>query len=96
VTRRKTTLEHDFQIEGLREHFGDLVWNLGGVVVLPDGTELLNPSYIPEWSRFAEADAAAVSLSDWTDRNGRKTVALYDAVARTYLARFLGTKEKAV
>ncbi|MCI4659559.1 ParA family protein [Cryobacterium zhongshanensis] len=96
VTRRKTTLEHDFQIEGLREHFGDLVWNLGGVVVLPDSTELLNPSYIPEWSRFAEADAAAVSLSDWTDRNGRKTVALYDAVARTYLARFLGTKEKAV
>lgn len=92
VTRRKATIEHDYQIEGLRGQFGDLVWNLGGLVKMSDGSELLNPSYIPEWSRFAEADAAAVSLSDWSDRNGRKTVALYDAVARTYLARFLGTK----
>lgn len=95
VTRRKTTIEHDYQIEGLRAQFGDLVWNLGGVVKMPDGSELLNPAYIPEWSRFAEADAAAVSLSGWNDRNGRKTVALYDAVARTYIARFLSVEEVA-
>ncbi|MBG6240101.1 chromosome partitioning protein [Mycetocola sp. CAN_C7] len=95
VTRRKATSEHDYQIEGLREQFGDLVWNLGGVVKLPDGSDLLNPPYIPEWSRFAEADAAAVSLSDWHDRNGRKTVAIYDAVARAYQARFLAPKGKA-
>jgi chromosome partitioning protein len=93
VTRRKTTREHDYQIEGLRGQFGDLVWNLGGVVKLPDGSDLLNPSYIPELTRFAEADAAAVSLAEWTDRNGYKTVALYDAVARIYEARFLRAKE---
>jgi chromosome partitioning protein len=92
VTRRKATLEHDYQIEGLRTQFGDLVWNLGGVVKMPNGTEFLNPSYIPEWSRFAEADAAAVSLSAWSDKAGRKTVALYDAVARIYIERFLTTK----
>lgn len=95
VTRRRTTKEHDFQIDGLREQFGDLVWDLGGLVKLPDGTDLLNPSYIPELTRFAEADASAASLSDWSDQNGRKTVALYDAVARIYQARFLGSKEKA-
>lgn len=92
VTRRKATSEQDYQVEGLAAQFGDLVWNLGGVVTLPDGSELLNPPHIPEWSRFAEADAAAASLSDWNDRNGRKTVALYDAVARTYEARFLSAK----
>lgn len=91
VTRRKATSEQDYQLEGLREQFGDLVWDLGGLVQLPDGSELLNQSYIPELSRFAEADAAAVSLSDWNDRNGRKTVAIFDAVARTYQARFLDT-----
>lgn len=92
VTRRKPTSEQDFQIEGLLERFKELVWDLGGVVTLPDGTEHLNPHYIPEWSRFAEADAAAASLSEWTDRNGRKTVALYDQLASTYESRFLNAK----
>lgn len=69
------------QVKGLIEQFGDLVWNLGGLIQFPDGFELLNPLYIPEWSRFAEADAAAVSLSDWNGRNGGKPVALYDTAA---------------
>lgn len=92
ITRRRQTAEHDFQIEGIREQFGDLVWNLGGVVKLSDGTDLLNPPYLPEWSRFAEADAAGASLNDWNDRNGRKTVALFDAAARIYKAKFIDTK----
>jgi chromosome partitioning protein len=54
------------------------------VVKLADGSDLLNPNFIPEWSRFAEADAAATSLSAWNDRNGRKTLALYDALADRY------------
>lgn len=91
VTRRKSTIEQDYQIEGIRERFGDLVWNLGGVVKLSDGSDFLNPAQIPEWSRFAEADAAAVSLAEWTDRNGRKTVALYDAVARTFADRLIAS-----
>lgn len=92
ITRRKTTTEQDFQVEGIKEQFGDLVWNLGGVVKLPDGSDHLNPAYLPEWSRFAEADAAAVSLAAWNDRNGRKTVALYDAAARIFKAQLLEAK----
>lgn len=87
ITRRRQTAEHDYQIEGLTAEFGDLVWKLGGVVKMPDGSDLLNPNYIPEWSRFAEADAAAASLSAWDDRNARKTVSLYDSLARVYLKR---------
>jgi chromosome partitioning protein len=89
VTRRKSTSEHDFQLEGLKSEFGELLWNLGGVVTLPDGSEILNPPYLPEWSRFAEADAAATSLTSWNDRNSRKTVALYDALAKKYERTFL-------
>lgn len=48
------------------------------MVKLPDGTDIFNPNYIPEWSRFAEADATF--LSAWSDRNSRKTLALYDAL----------------
>lgn len=89
VTRRKNTTEQDFQIDGILEQFEALVWKLGGLVKFPDGSELLVPNYIPEWSRFAEADASAASLADWSDRNGRKTVALYDSVARIYQRKFL-------
>lgn len=95
VTRRRLTAEHDFQIEGLVAEFGDLVWKLGGVVKLPDGSDLLNPNFIPEWSRFAEADAAATSLSAWSDRNSRKTVALYDALADRFIQSLLSSKEAA-
>jgi len=89
VTRRRLTAEHDFQIDGLTAEFGDLVWKLGGVVKLADGSDLLNPNFIPEWSRFAEADAAATSLSAWSDRNSRKTLALYDALADRYSQELL-------
>lgn len=94
VTRRNDTVEQEFQMRGLNKLFGDLVWNLGGIVKLSNGADLKNPSHIREWKRFAEADAAAVSLSSWGDLNGRKTVALYDSVARIYIDRFLNAKEK--
>lgn len=93
VTRRKRTKEHDFQIEGLVDAFGELVWKLGGVVKFDDGTDLLNPNYLPEWSRFAEADAAATSLGAWPGADGRKAVALFDALGRMYAQRIL-EKEK--
>jgi chromosome partitioning protein len=96
ITRRKKTREHDFQIEGLVDAFGDLVWNLGGVVRFDDGTELLNPSYLPEWSRFAEADAAATSVSAWSGAEARRAVALYDALGRVYSEQILRSKKEAV
>ena len=89
VTRRKATSEQEFQLDGIKARFGELVWKLGGVAQLRDNTEALLPSQIPEWSRFAEADAAAVSLSAWTDHRGQETAALYDAAAAIYATRFL-------
>lgn len=78
---KKNTLEHAFQLEGLKEKFGGLVWNLAGPVTVR-GVRIDTPSYIPEWTRFPEADAAGVALSAWTDSRGRETVALYDQVAK--------------
>ena len=95
VTRRRLTAEHDYQIDGLNQEFGDLVWKLGGLVKSEDGAELLNPNFIPEWSRFAEADAAATSLSAWRDRNSRKTVAIYDALADRFIRSLLGSEAAA-
>jgi chromosome partitioning protein len=95
VTRYKDQLEHEFQVTGLRETFGDLVWDLTGVVKLPNGSDLLIPRYIREWARYADADSAAVSLSAWRDREGRRTVAAFDALARIYIDRILVPSEKA-
>ncbi|RFA06828.1 hypothetical protein B7R21_18140 [Subtercola boreus] len=89
VTRRKPTSEQDFQLRGIEEEFGELVWDLKGPIHWPDGGVTVNPSYLPEWSRFAEADAAAASLTAWSDRNSRKTVGLYDALATKYIAELL-------
>lgn len=85
INRRRTTAEHDFQVQGIEQEFGELVWNLKGPVHWPDGGVTVNPAFIPEWSRFAEADASGSSLSAYNDRNSRKTVALYDALASRYI-----------
>jgi chromosome partitioning protein len=53
----------------------------------------LNPNYLPEWSRFAEADAAATSLGAWPEVDGRRAVALYNALGQMYAQRIL-EKEK--
>lgn len=84
--------EARFQLEGIRAKFGDLVWNLAGPVTLPDGREIVNPPYLKETVRTNEADSAAVSLTAWRDARGRATVAMYDAVARIYIERFIDTK----
>lgn len=82
VTRRKATSEHEFQLAGLKEQFGELVWNLAGPIVVR-GVEVTTPQYIPEWTRFEEADAAGVSLTAYTSgRNHREAIALYDQVAK--------------
>lgn len=73
VNKRKQIAEHAFQLEGLNETFGDLVWE----------------PQIPAWSRFAEADAAAAPLSAWTDQRGRQTTQLYDDLAAVFVSRFL-------
>ncbi|WP_159600065.1 ParA family protein [Agromyces humi] len=89
VTRRKATAEKDFQLAGLADRFGELVWNLAGPTEVR-GVEIITPKHIPEWSRFDEADAAAVSLSAWNDKRGRETVAIYDQVARRITERVAG------
>lgn len=90
ITRKRSTAEADFQIEGVKERFGDLVWSLRTTRTLPgDVVQELTPDFIPEWTRFAEADAAAVSLSAWNDARGRTTVALFDQVARNVVERIL-------
>jgi len=88
VTRKRSTAEAEFQIEGVKERFGNLVWSLRTTRTLPGGVvQELTPDYIPEWTRFAEADAAAVSLSAWNDDRGRTTTALFDQVARNVVER---------
>lgn len=89
VTRRKNTSEQDFQLESLKQHFGDLVWRIGGLVQLSDATDYVVPSAVPEWVRFAEADASAVSLSAWGDLKGRQSVAIFDSITAQYIDRFL-------
>jgi chromosome partitioning protein len=87
VTRRQRSTEQDFQIQGIHDQFGDLVWNLAGPARV-DGKDVVVPRYIPEWTRYAEADAAAVSATAWHDSRGRDTVAIYDKVARLFIERF--------
>ncbi len=90
MTRRRQTAEGDFQIEGLRERFGDLVWDLRTVKIIPGDVEVeLTPPYVPEWTRFAEADAAGVSLTAWNDERGRTTVRIFDEVAQRIIDRIL-------
>ena len=90
VAMRRPTAEHTFQLEGLAETFGNLIWDLRTTRRLLDGTEVeVTPSHIPAWSRFAEADSAAVSLAAWNDTRGRETTALFDVAARQFTTRFL-------
>jgi chromosome partitioning protein len=86
VTRRRATAEADFQIEGLRARFGDLVWGLRTVA---ENGDQLTPTYIPEWTRFNEADAAAVSLTAWNDERGRETVRIFNQVAQLVTDRLM-------
>lgn len=95
VTRYKKQLEDEFQVAGLIERFGDLVWSLGGVVKQPGKEDVLLPKWLPEWARLKDADSAAVSLTAWRDERARATVGLYDKIAKTYIDRLLASKEAA-
>ena len=78
ITQVESTNANRFQIEGMHQHFGELVWNLHTQKI--PGVDA-TPPHIPHWTRFAEADAAAVPLSAWNDRTATTTVALFDQVA---------------
>jgi chromosome partitioning protein len=83
VTRLRETGEDRFQIEGLVEKFGDLVWDLRTTTTVPGvGEVALTTSYVPEWVRFKEADSMGVSLSVWNDKDAPKTAGLFDQIAR--------------
>ncbi|ACZ32414.1 Cobyrinic acid ac-diamide synthase (plasmid) [Xylanimonas cellulosilytica DSM 15894] len=90
VNRWKPTNEAQFYLdEWLRPRFGDLIWDLKKTenrqVTTDDGTKSASvetvPSWIPDWSRFAEADGSGVSLTRWGDQRARQTVAIYDQIA---------------
>lgn len=89
VTRWRATKEEQFQLEGLRGRFGDLVWELQVPWKVRGREEEVMLSWIPEWVRFAEADAGAVSLTAWNDRSGRATVAMYDQIADRVIEQLL-------
>lgn len=90
ITRNRATAEARFQVEGVIERFGDLVWSLRTTRTIPGPVEVeVTPSYIPEWTRFSEADAAGVSLSAWTDARGRETARIFDQVALNIISRLL-------
>lgn len=80
ITRYRNTAERNFQFAELKARFGDLVWNLAGTRNVR-GAVVTVPECIPEWTRFDEADAAAVSLTAWSDRRAKETIAIYDTVA---------------
>lgn len=94
ITRYRDQVEDEFQAKGLRERFGDLVWSLTGNYEISKGNEGSIPRYIKEKVRYAEADSAAASLTAWRDREARLTVAVFDALAKTYIDRLVNVKEK--
>jgi chromosome partitioning protein len=80
--------EHFFQLEGLQDKFGDLVWapKVQGWDEQGRREEFkrrTDPSdlRIPDWIRNAEASGAAASLSAYTDARGRETTAIFDHLA---------------
>lgn len=82
VTRVRGTAEDKFQIEGINNAFGDTVWDLTTSKPLGDYEVEQTPSAIPEWTRLAEADSAACSVSAWTDARGRTCTAIFDQIAK--------------
>lgn len=96
VTRKRETAEARFQVEGLIERFGDLVWDLRTTKTIPgDVVVELTPSHIPEWTRFAEADSMSASLADWTDGRGRAASGLFDQIAHRIVREFPPTVKEA-
>lgn len=95
ITRYRATLEAELQVEGLREQFGELVWNPSRVVATAPGKEYLVPKWVPERVRFNEADAAAVSLTAWGDRNMRESVAIWDSIAEIAKSRLIDGEDVA-
>lgn len=79
VNQYRPTAEAHFQIEGLTNLFGNLVWRFDSV---PRGLYQPLPAFIPMWTRFEEADAASAPLSAWTDRKGKDTTEIFDEIAR--------------
>lgn len=104
VTRWRKTNEASWQLEGLTEQFGDLVWNMRETelreVKQPDGTFALEevetfPPGIKELTRFGEADSAAVSLSAYTDERGKTAISFYEKLADRLIAELLPVGERA-
>lgn len=91
VTMRRKTAEQNFQLEGLLETFGDLVWDLRTTrPLLGGGEQEVTPSYIPMRTRFSEADSAATSLSAFPrDATGIASTAIFDTLADRFVTQFL-------
>jgi chromosome partitioning protein len=82
VNQWRDVAEHFFQLEGMQDKFGSLVW----APTVTDENKVKrstgpNDLRIPDWIRFAEASGAAASLSAYTDARGRETTAIFDYLA---------------
>lgn len=94
VNMYRGTGEHTSQIEGFRERFGELLWDLRVVEEVPViGERELAPSFIPLWSIFSDADSYASSLTDLPPaRKKRAAITLYDSVA-DHIVNHFSTQE---
>lgn len=104
INRWKPTNESQFYLDDwLRPYFGDLIWDLKKTEdreVVTDGVTTIGPvetvpSWIPDWSRFAEADGSGVSLARWGDARSRQTKAIYDRIAERIAQTLLPVGEPA-
>lgn len=90
VNMYRGTAEHESQLEGFRDRFGPLLWDLRTTEEIPGfGDRELSPSFVPLWSIFSDADSYAASLSDVPPaRKKKQAIALYDAVATRIITHF--------
>lgn len=90
VNMYRGTAEHESQLEGFRERFGHLLWDLRTTEEIPGfGDRELSPSYVPLWSIFSDADSYAASLTDVPPaRKKKQAIALYDSVASQLVTHF--------
>jgi chromosome partitioning protein len=87
INKVKQTTADRAQIDGIVETYGDKVWRLRTIKGKLGDYEVENtPDFIPDWTRFAEAENANSSLSAWSGDRARKTTAIFDQIAANIIA----------
>lgn len=99
VNRYDRSAEQDYQLAGLPDSLKSKLVELdagGAVVSLGDGgADYRIPKYIPRIARIKEADGAGVSISEYRNRKGRETTAIFDRLAEKFVERVIREAEAA-